>query len=84
MITEVAITLSSSTTPSTTRGVADDESVLDDVEDSVEEDGEGVDAVGDDAAGDTAGVDDSADGVLSDGVGSEAVSEWLGSGAVVA
>ena len=46
----------------------DDESVLDDVEDSVVEGGEGADAVGDDA-----GVDDSADGVLSDGLGSGAV-----------
>ena len=86
MIAEVAITPRSSTTPSTTRGVPDDESVLDDVKDSVveEEDGEGADAVGDDAADDAAGVDDSADGVLSDGVGSGAVSEGLGSGAVVA
>ena len=79
MIAEVAITPRSSTTPSTTRGVPDDESVLDDVEDSAAEDGEGADAVGDDAA-----VDDSADGVLSDGVGSGAVSEGLGSGAEAA
>lgn len=79
MIAEVAITPRSSTTPSITRGVPDDESVLDDVEDSVAEDGEGADAVGDDAAG-----DDSVDGVLLDAVGSAAVSEGLGSGAVVA
>ena len=51
MIAEVAITPRSSTTPSITKGVPDDESVLDDVEDSVAEDGEGADAVGDDTAG---------------------------------
>jgi len=79
MIAEVAITPRSSTTPSITRGVPDDESVLDDVEDSVAEDGEGVEAVGDGA-----GVDDSADGVLSDGVGSGALSEGLDCGAVAA
>ena len=80
MIAEVAITPRSSTTPSTTRVVPDDESVLDDVDDSVAEDGEGADAVGDDAAGDAAGVDDSAEGVLSDGLGSGV----LGSTAVAA
>ena len=84
MIAEVAMTPRSSTTPSTTRVVPDDESVLDDVEDSVAEAGEGADAVGDDAAGDAAGVDDSAEGVLSDGVGCGAVSEGLGSTAVAA
>ena len=80
MIAEVAITPRSSTTPSTTRVMPDDESVLDDVDDSVAEDGEGADAVGGDAAGDAVGVDDSVDGVLSDGVGCGAVSEGLGSG----
>ena len=84
MIAEVAITPRSSTTPSITKGVPDDESVLDDVEDSVAEDGEGADAVGDDTAGDVAGVDDSVDDVLSDAGGSAAVSDGLGSGAVVA
>jgi len=79
MIAEVAITPRSSTTPSTTRVVPDDESVLDDVEDSVAEAGEGADAVGDGA-----GVDDSAEGVLTDGVGCGAVSEGLGSTAVAA
>ena len=62
------MTPTSSTTPSTTRGMLEDESVLDDVEDSSADDAEGVDAVGDDA-----GVDDSTDGVLSYGVGSGAV-----------
>ena len=75
MIAEAAMTPRSSTTPSTTRGVPDDESVLEEVEDSFADDAEGADAVGDDA-----GVDDSADGVLSDGVGSCE----FGSGAVVA
>ena len=80
MIAEVAITPRSSTTPSITRGAPDDESVLDDVDDSVAEDGEGADAVGDDVAGDAAGVDDSAEGVLPDGLGSGV----LGSTAVAA
>ena len=84
MIAEVAITPRKSTTPSIMRGVPDAESVLDDFEDLVAEDGEGADAVGDDAAGDVAGVDDSVDGVPSDAGGSAAVSEGLGSGAVVA
>lgn len=75
MIAEAAMTPRSSTTPSTTEGVPDDESVLEEVEDSCAGDAEGADAVGDDA-----GVDDSADGVLSDEVGPGA----LGSGAVVA
>ena len=85
MIAEVAITPRSSTTPSTTRSVPDDESVLDDVEDSVAEVEESADAMGDDAAGDVAGVDDSAEGVLSDGAGSGVLgSGVLGSGAVAA
>jgi hypothetical protein len=74
MIAEVAITPRSSTTPSITRGVPDDESVLDDVEDSVAEE----------AVGGAEGVDDFADGVLSDVVGCGAVSEGLGCGAVAA
>jgi hypothetical protein len=74
MIAEVAITPRSSTTPSITRGVPDDESVLDDVEDSVAEE----------AVGGAEGVDDFADGVLSDVVGSGALSEGLGSTAVAA
>lgn len=75
MIAEAAMTPRSSTTPITTKGVTDDESVLEEVEDSLAGDAKGADAVGDDA-----GVDDCADGVLSDELGSSA----LGSGAVAA
>ena len=68
MIAEAAMPPRSSTTPSTTRGVPDDESVLEEVEDSFVGEAEGADAVGDDA-----GVDDCADGVLSDELGSGVV-----------
>lgn len=75
MIAEAAMTPRSSTTPVTTKGVNDDESVLEEVEDSLAGDAKGAEAVGDDA-----GVDDCADGALSDELGSGA----LGSGAVAA
>ena len=75
MIAEAAMTPRSSTTPITTKGVTDDESVLEEVEDSLAGDAKGAEAVGDDA-----GVDDCADGALSDELGSSA----LGSGAVAA
>ncbi len=75
MIAEAAMTPRSSTTPITTKGVTDDESVLEEVEDSLAGDAKGAEAVGDDA-----GVDDCADGALSDELGSGA----LGSGAVAA
>ena len=75
MIAEAAMTPRSSTIPVATKGVTDDESVLEEVKDSFAGDAKGADAVGDDA-----GVDDCADGVLSDELGSGA----LGSGAVAA
>ena len=75
MIAEAAMTPRSSTTPIITKGVTDDESVLEEVEDSLAGDAKGAEAVGDDA-----GVDDCADGALSDELGSSA----LGSGAVAA